>query len=64
MDGPSSMFLNTKENELKYSWHNEGRNLPEKHIDADDANIVTVHHSLQETSTPSTVPLAWTAQFF
>ena len=70
MDGPSSMFLNKKENEnfyskeLKYSWHNEGRKMPEEHIDADDAKVVTVHHSLQEASTSSTVPLAWTAQYF
>jgi hypothetical protein len=70
MDGPSSMFLNTKENEkfyskeLKYSWNNEGSNLPEEHTDADDAKVVSVHHSLHEASIPPAVPLAWTAQFF
>jgi hypothetical protein len=66
MDGPSSMLLNTKENEkfyskeLKYSWHTEGQNLLEEHIDED----VTVRHSLQEASTPTTIPLPWAAQFF
>jgi hypothetical protein len=69
MDAPSSMFLNTKGNErlyskeLKYSWHTEGQNLPEEHIDEDDAEFVTVHRSLQEAYTPSAVLLPWTAQF-
>jgi len=63
MVGLSSMYLNTKENEkfyskeLKCSWHTEGQNLPEEHIDEDDAKVVTVHHSLQEACTRSTVRL-------
>jgi hypothetical protein len=61
-------ILNTKETEkfyskeLNYCWHTEGQNLPEEH--EDDAEVVTVHHSLQEACTHSTVPLPWTVQFF
>jgi len=37
-----------------YSWHTEGQNLPEENSDEDDTEVVTVHHSLQEASAPST----------
>jgi hypothetical protein len=38
--------------------------LPEEHIDGDDTEVVTVHHSLQEASAPTTVPLTWAVQLF
>jgi hypothetical protein len=71
MDGSSSMFLNTRENEklnskeLRYGWHTEGQNFSvEENVDVRDAEGVTVHHSLQEASTHFMDPLTWTPQFF
>jgi hypothetical protein len=64
MDGPSSMFLNTKESEklnskeLRYGWHTEGQNFSvEEHVDVCDCD-----HSLQEASTHFMEPLTWTPQ--
>jgi hypothetical protein len=71
MDGQSSMFLNTKENEklnskeLRYGWHTEGQNFSvEEHVDVCDAEGVIVQHSLQEASTHFMEPLTWASQWF